>query len=57
MEKHRSVRRPQKRHMAEWEQMGGGTGPRSHCGTSSSHEESVRGPMADYVPGSSNGRP
>ncbi|CAI9616172.1 unnamed protein product [Staurois parvus] len=39
--------------MAEWEQWEAVQGPRSHCGPSSSHEESVRGPMADYVPGSS----
>ncbi|CAI9542018.1 unnamed protein product, partial [Staurois parvus] len=57
--------------MAEWEQWEAVQGPRSHCGPSSSvtrryggpwpiwglHEELVRGPMADYVPGSSNGRP
>ncbi|CAI9543207.1 unnamed protein product [Staurois parvus] len=57
MENRRSVRRPQSWHMAEWEQWEAVQGPRSQCGLSSSHEESVRGPMADYVPGSSNGRP
>ncbi|CAI9621311.1 unnamed protein product [Staurois parvus] len=44
--------------MAEWKQMGGRTGTQvTHCGTSSSMRESVRGPMADYMSGSSNGRP
>ncbi|CAI9543639.1 unnamed protein product [Staurois parvus] len=28
-----------------------------HSGPWQQHEESVRGPMADYGPGSSNGRP
>ncbi|CAI9613412.1 unnamed protein product [Staurois parvus] len=37
--------------MAEWEQWEAVQGPRSHCGPSSSHEESVRGPMADYMSG------
>ncbi|CAI9589110.1 unnamed protein product [Staurois parvus] len=41
--------------MAEWEQWEAVQGPRSHYGPSSSHEESVRGPMADYMSGSSNG--
>ncbi|CAI9622096.1 unnamed protein product [Staurois parvus] len=43
--------------MAEWEQWEAVQGPRSHYGPSSSHEESVRGPMADYMSGSSYVRP
>ncbi|CAI9563222.1 unnamed protein product [Staurois parvus] len=32
-------------------------GPMRHCWTWQQHEEAVRGAMADYGPGSSNGRP
>ncbi|CAI9565569.1 unnamed protein product [Staurois parvus] len=37
--------------------MGGGTGTQVTLWAQQHHEESVRGPMADYMSGSSYGRP
>ncbi|CAI9587477.1 unnamed protein product [Staurois parvus] len=60
MEHTSSVRRPES---GTWQSvametaaMGGRTGPMRHCWTWQQHEEVVQGPMADYGPGSSNGR-
>ncbi|CAI9621353.1 unnamed protein product [Staurois parvus] len=61
MEPTSSVRRPES---GTWQSvametaaMGGRTGTHETLWTWQQHEEAVQGPMADYGPGSSNGRP
>ncbi|CAI9596627.1 unnamed protein product [Staurois parvus] len=61
MEHTSSVRRPEN---GTWQSvametaaMGGRTGTHETLWTWQQHEEAVLGPMADYRPGSSNGRP
>ncbi|CAI9614989.1 unnamed protein product [Staurois parvus] len=61
MENTSSVRRPES---GTWQSvametaaMGGRTGTHDRLRAWQQHEEAVRGPMADYGPGSSNGRP
>ncbi|CAI9565114.1 unnamed protein product, partial [Staurois parvus] len=61
MEPTSSVRRPAS---GTWQSvametaaMGGRTGTHETLWTWQQHEEAVQGPMADYGPGSSNGRP
>ncbi|CAI9615128.1 unnamed protein product, partial [Staurois parvus] len=61
MEHTSSVRRPES---GTWQSvametaaMGGRTGTHDRLWTWQQHEEAVQGPMADYRPGSSNGRP
>ncbi|CAI9556970.1 unnamed protein product [Staurois parvus] len=61
MEHTSSVRRPES---GTWQSvametaaMGGRTGTHEKLWTWQQHEEAYRGPMADYGPGSSNGRP
>ncbi|CAI9559279.1 unnamed protein product, partial [Staurois parvus] len=61
MEPTSSVRRPES---GTWQSvametaaMGGRTGTHDTLWTWQQHEEAVQGPMTDYGPGSSNGRP